>query len=286
MQLAASGGTRRWRTAGGAFWLFLAGALAAGSGCRYIALDDPADQREEPASDQVGTRLGGLEAQLVGPVAEGERGGEVIVLLHGWGATGDDLVSLAELLAHPRLSFVVPAAPLSHPRGGRMWWPLDMEKRRQQLLAGKQRDLSAELPPGLGPARAKVLALLQEVRRKFDPRVLTVAGFSQGGMLAMDVALAADPPVDRVAVLSGTLLAEPVWVPHMKRLAASKDRPAVFVSHGRRDRILPLRMAERLRDRLRAHGFSVTWFPFADGHAIPPTVIDALGDFLLRPDHG
>src|SRR5437868_14079800 len=56
-----------------------------------------------------------------------ERGGTAVVVLHGWGAPGDDLVGLARMLAsaHPRVRFFVPAAPLPEVGGGRAWWHLD-----------------------------------------------------------------------------------------------------------------------------------------------------------------
>jgi phospholipase/carboxylesterase len=222
---------------------------------------------------------GGLEVQVIGPMTEKETGGTAVVLLHGWGADGDDLIPLARELSAARVRFIVPAAPLPHPHGGRMWWALDLDRRRKLVAEGKERELAQEVPPGLPPARAKVQALLKQVRARYRPQVLVVAGFSQGGMLATDVALAGDPPVDRLASLSGTFLAEPVWRERLKQL---KRKPAALLSHGREDALLPFAASDRLRQVLADAGLDVTWVPFDGGHTIPAEVITRLRAFLGR----
>ena len=223
---------------------------------------------------------GGLEVQVIGGSSTGPTP-KVVVLLHGWGAPGDDLVPLARELARPDTRFVVPAAPLPRPGGGLAWWPLDLDRRQRALARGQ--DIAAEVPEGLPAARTRVQALLKEVRTRYRPEVLILAGFSQGGMLALDVALAADPPVDRVAVLSGTLIAENLWRGWMAR----EKKPPVFMSHGRGDPILPFVTSERLRSLLAEHGFSVTWVPFEGGHEIPEVVLERAarvpGPLTARP---
>jgi phospholipase/carboxylesterase len=106
--------------------------------------------------------------------------------------------------------------------------------------------------------------------------MLAVVGFSQGGMLALDLALAGDPAVDRVAVLSGALLADSLH--GLGRQAEHK--PAVFVAHGRFDQIVPFRAAELMHTVLPAHGHELTFQPFPGGHEIPPQVVSALDTFL------
>jgi phospholipase/carboxylesterase len=220
-------------------------------------------------------RSGGLERQVVG-MSEGQKGGRAVVLLHGWGAPGDDLVPLARELAQPETRFIVPAAPLAHPQGGRAWWHLDLAGLQRAAAEGRR--VADAVPDGLPEARAKVLALLAEVRQRYQPRSLVLAGFSQGGMLAMDVGLAAQPPVDGIAVLSGTIVAEPVWRERMAR----KDKSPVLVSHGRSDGLLPFAESERLKALLEGQGYAVTWVPFDGGHTIPPPVVAALGALIRR----
>jgi phospholipase/carboxylesterase len=212
-------------------------------------------------------------------MGDDDPGGHAVVLLHGWGAPGDDLVPLAEALARPRTRFFVPAAPLPGPGGGRAWWHLDRPDRPPHAMGDDASPAALTRP--LADARAAVTALVARIRARHRPDHLSLAGFSQGGMLALDVALSAgaDPAtaVDKVAVLSGMLLQ--ASVPGL-RAAGAAGRPALFVSHGRRDPILPFVAAELLRDLAQKHAVPLTFHPFGGAHEIPPDVVAALGRFL------
>jgi len=197
------------------------------------------------------------------------------VLLHGFGAPGDDLVALADALAVP-VRFVFPAAPIE--LGGlygdsRAWWMLDIERLIAERERGVARDRRDEIPDGLPEARAQVMAMLDQLQARFAiaPTQLVLGGFSQGAMLALDVSLHRDTPPAGLVVMSGTLIAEPVWQPRMSSLAGVP----VMLSHGRSDGLLPFGAAEILRERLIAAGAVVDWQPFSGGHEIPESVIDA-----------
>lgn len=226
-------------------------------------------------------QLGGLKVRLTGGT-DGRGGGEgpVVVLLHGWGAPGDDLVPLAQELDAPKgTRFVFPEAPLSLSMGfgdARGWWMLDLERRQREIAAGRARDLSREVPKGLAEARAMVAALLDELDRRPGPPPLVLGGFSQGAMLAGDVALHTDQPLAGLVLLSGTLLASDEWTP----LMAKRKGLRVFQSHGSADPLLPSFIAEQLRDLLVQAGLSVEWVGFRGGHEIPGIVLDKLGAFL------
>ncbi|HEX2873764.1 MAG TPA: alpha/beta fold hydrolase [Polyangiaceae bacterium] len=217
--------------------------------------------------------FGGLEVKLGGDLAEDEQGGTTVVLLHGFGAAGDDLVSLARALRQPRTRYVVPAGLLEVPggAGGRAWWML----KQRPSAYDDQQEL---LVPGeaLDAARVAVQGVVFTILERYRPQSLFIAGFSQGAMLALEVAAHRASKVDRVAVLSGALpqatsalLAKP-----------RKERPRVFVSHGRQDRVLRFAGAERLVERLKASGHDVTFQPFEGGHEIPPEVSGTLRDFF------
>jgi phospholipase/carboxylesterase len=202
------------------------------------------------------------------------------VLFHGFGAPGDDLVALAaELDAPARLVF--PEAPLS--LGGlygdsRAWWLLDLARLEDELRRGVPRDRRAEIPDGLAEVRAQVIRLIEQLAARFAvaPDRLVLGGFSQGAMLALDVALHLPAPPAGLVLMSGTLIAETAWQPRMAQLAGVP----VMLSHGRSDLLLPFSIAEVLRDRLVAAGAAVDWQPFAGGHEIPRAAIDAAGQLL------
>ncbi len=226
-------------------------------------------------------QLGGLKVRLTGGT-DGRGGGDgpVVVLLHGWGAPGDDLVPLGQEIAAPRgTRFVFPEAPLSLQMGfgdSRAWWMLDLEQRQREIAAGRARDLSRKVPEGLAEARTKVIALLDELERRLGAKPIVLGGFSQGAMLACDVALHTGKPLAGLVMLSGTLLAADEWTPLMPKRKGLK----VFQSHGSMDQLLPSFMAESLRDLLTQAGLSVEWVGFRGGHEIPGVVLEKLGGFL------
>lgn len=215
-----------------------------------------------------------LKVVSVSGMPEHERGGSAVVVLHGWGAEGTDLVPLAKALKRPGVRFFVPAAPLPEVGGGRAWWHLDGDRPvhayDDQPPAGHQPHAQ------VAASRELVLALVTRIRQQFQPGRLVVAGFSQGAMLSLDVALAARPPVDQVAMLSGVILADTLPALH----AEGSPRPTVLVTHGRSDPQLPFAGGDRAREILQRHGFPVTWLPFKGGHEIPTPVLESLRAFL------
>jgi phospholipase/carboxylesterase len=201
-------------------------------------------------------------------------------LLHGFGAPGDDLLGLATELDAP-VRFVVPAAPLE--LGGlygdaRAWWLIDLMRLEQDIRSGAVRDRRDEVPDGLPEARAHVMRLVDELQARLAVAAdqLVLGGFSQGAMLALDVALHRAAPPAGLILMSGTLLAESVWQARMASLAGVP----VVLSHGRRDGLLPFSVAELLRDRLTAAGAEVDWVSFGGAHEIPPVVYEHASQLL------
>jgi phospholipase/carboxylesterase len=224
---------------------------------------------------------GGLSVLLAGGAdREGGGDGPLVVLLHGFGAPGDDLASLWRVIDAPAATrWAFPAAPLALEGmgyGGRAWWMVDIERLMRAGERGDRDDLAREAPAGMSEAHARVVAMLDELGTQLKPSKVVLGGFSQGAMLACDVALRTERTLAGVALLSGTLVAHDEWAP----LAARRSGLAVFQSHGTEDPILPYAQAEKLRDMLRDAGVDVTWVPFRGGHAIPGTVTDGLGRWM------
>src|SRR4029077_3328220 len=213
--------------------------------------------------------IGGLRTRITGGTdGKGGGNGPVVVLLHGFGAPGDALVSLADVLNVPNgTRFVFPEGPLSlsfGPSDARAWWLIDMARIAADQAAGRARDLSQDIPKGLAPAREKMLVFLKEIEQQFggDPRKTVLGGFSQGAMLSCDVILRTTQPYAGLVQLSGTLLASQEWIPLLQRsvplfteekcipLLQNRKGLRVFQSHGTRAELLPYVGAERLRDAL------------------------------------
>lgn len=228
--------------------------------------------------------FGGLAVRLVGGT-DGSGGGDgpLVVLLHGFGAPADDLVPLADFMRLPpgtRLAF--PAAPIALElwSGARAWWMIDLARYEAVWTGGDLTPLSEDEPPGLGDARARIDAMLDELQGALavaGSRIV-LGGFSQGAMLACDVALRSDRPLGGLVLLSGTYLCRSIW---LQRMAARRDLP-VFQSHGRSDPLLPFSLADQLHGALSSAGIAVDWLPFDGGHEIPPPVLAGASAFLSR----
>lgn len=235
------------------------------------------------------TRLAGLDVTVF-QAAPGAPAAAVI-LCHGFGAPGDDLVGLGPELvrAAPALAsvrFYFPAAPLELGGFGfgdaRAWWLIDLEAiaRLQQRDEAALREFRRLEPEGMPAARKALLALVQEVANQTGLPFsrLVLGGFSQGAMLATDVTLRLEEPPAGLVILSGTLLIEDTW----RAKATGRAGLPVFQSHGSADPILAFSAAEALRDALRDAGLTVEWVPFSGGHTIGAEAFSRLSDFLTQ----
>lgn len=206
-----------------------------------------------------------------------------VVLMHGYGAPGDDLVSMAgAIAAPPGTTFLFPEAPLSLgdlmpiPIMGdaRAWWQIDVGRFERAMMAGTLDQIVDEIPDGLAKARADLSAMLEHVP---GDRVV-LGGFSQGSMLATDVMLRSERTFAGLAILSGTFIAAKEWTPRM----AARTGLKVFQSHGTEDPLLPFPIAEKLRHAMDDAGMLVSFTSFEGGHGIPPSVMRDLGTWLSK----
>ncbi len=200
----------------------------------------------------------------------GGPGPAVVVLLHGYGSRPEDFAGFAERTDLPTGTRVLlPRAPTAThpphgPEGGAMWWsfPHDFHDLRGQHL------------PGVDVARAYVSAFLDRETRPGDRVVL--GGFSQGAMLALDVAAHDPRPLAGLVVLSGSLMDEAELVPHL----ASRRGLRVRVAHGRGDDILPFSRAQDLRAALETAGLDVRFEAFDGGHEVTRDVSESTAAFV------
>ncbi len=233
-------------------------------------------------------RVANLDVVLGGgPDREGGGTGPMLVLMHGYGAPGEDLVPLSRQLAVDKsVRFAFPAAPhvlemgLPKDQAGRAWWPIDMGELQRAVMTRDFETLTGRVPAGLAEARAEVVALLDalEAEHGVARNQLVLGGFSQGAMLATDVALRADRPPAALAILSGSLIAKAEWLPLMKARASMP----VLQSHGRTDPVLSFDIAEQLRQELTRAGVTVEFVAFNGGHGIPNGAVEALSKLVAR----
>lgn len=207
----------------------------------------------------------------------GGSGPPTIVLLHGFGSSAEQWMPYSKTVTFlPSVEFLFPQGPVLMLRtdgsgAGHAWWDLQLAEHRRAGKLGV--DLRDEDPKGLERAGTLVQRLLEDLGR---PVVL--GGFSQGAMVSCHVAFTSDVPLTALVLLSGTPLNEAAWRAGMHK---RKGLP-VFMSHGAADDVLPLDLAQGLRDELVAAGLDVTFFAFDGGHQIPEEVVAGLRAFLER----
>jgi len=218
------------------------------------------------------------------PVRESREGLEVetgpkpataVIWLHGLGADGSDFVPIVPALGlSTPVRFVFPHAPLRGVtiNGGavmRAWYDvLTLEGVRQEDEAGIRE--SARRVDGL---------IAAEVARGVAPARVILAGFSQGGAMALHVGL-------RHAARLGGLLVLSAYLPlaHAARAEASpagRGTP-VFLAHGTQDPVIPLAAARAARDTLVALGCPVEYREYPIGHTVSDAEIQDLAGWLAR----
>jgi phospholipase/carboxylesterase len=200
-----------------------------------------------------------------------------VIWLHGLGADGYDFEPIVPELALPDtlpVRFVFPHAPMRPVtiNGGavmRAWYDVFN-------LEGVRREDDA----GIRASQESVEALIaREHSRGVSASRLVLAGFSQGGAIALQTGLR---HVDRLA----GIMALSTYLPLVSTLtaeasAANRDVP-IFMAHGRDDSLIAIERAAISRDLLRNAGYKVEWHEYAMEHAVCREEIDDVAGWLRR----
>jgi phospholipase/carboxylesterase len=193
-----------------------------------------------------------LAATLTGPrfgPAKGGKPKQLVVLLHGWGADGNDLIGLAPALAPvlPEAEFLSPDAPFPCDAGfGRQWFSLG------------DRDPSGDMSDAVMTARLGAVAPMIDAfidqaleHRGLAPDKLALVGFSQGTMAALYVGLRRARPPAGILGYSGHLVSGAVLT------KAAGAKPEILLVHGEDDEILPVAASRYAEQMLKKQGFTV-----------------------------
>ncbi|MBW4474365.1 MAG: alpha/beta hydrolase [Stenomitos rutilans HA7619-LM2] len=216
------------------------------------------------------------------PPATGNPPQGLIVILHGWGASAQDVLSLASLIDLPNDQLVFPDAPFAHPyaAGGRMWYDFPSHFSFQSTPEFRVGEASPmENREDLSTSRQRLTDFLKALEASTGvPLSQTIlGGFSQGGAMTLDVGLGL--PLAGLMVLSGYLHA-PIAPPQ-------NPIPPVLMVHGTQDLVVPLAAAQQARSSLERLGAKVQYQEFEMGHEIPLIVLKKIQSFVeeLLPDN-
>ena len=217
-------------------------------------------------------RLDALEIEI--GAAAGGTVDASIIWLHGLGADGHDFEPIVPELPLPpglRARFVFPHAPVQAVTinfGHVMpaWYDVYGDGR--------------EDAEGIRASQQRIEALIAgERERGVAPRRIVLAGFSQGGAIALQTGLRHPERLAGILALSTYLpLAETVAA---EASPANRDVP-IFMAHGTEDPVIPLRRAAISRDALRKLGYQVEWHEYPMPHAVCPEEIADVGAWLGR----
>lgn len=203
----------------------------------------------------------------------------LVVLCHGTFETGARLAESVGLLglSPSRLqcsaTFVFPDAPV-YGTSTRVWWIPDYS----DFIEDNQRGMRSHCPEDLPASRERIIAITEAIMKQTDlpaSRVV-LGGFSQGAMLATDVALHLNPAPAGLCIWSGCLMHETEW----RKRAATQQHFRVFQSHGNDETIVPFADAVALRDLLGGVGFDVEFLAHDYDHTIPRESVDGLVGLL------
>jgi phospholipase/carboxylesterase len=225
----------------------------------------------------------GMDANALLETVEHETGPApewTVLWLHGLGADGHDFAPIVpELLrpGWPALRFVFPHAPMravTINNGMRMRAWYDIRNFSADELAGGDRADST----GVFESIVQVEALVtREADRGVPPQRVILAGFSQGGAIALAAGLRRATPLAGVVALSTYLPMAPQA--HEDLHPRATEQP-VFMAHGDQDPVVPYVAGERSADVLRGLGFELDWHRYQMGHAVCAEEIRDLGGWL------
>jgi phospholipase/carboxylesterase len=205
-----------------------------------------------------------------------------VLWLHGLGADGHDFAPIVPELVRPgwpALRFVFPHAPMravTINNGMRMRAWYDIRNFSADELAGGDRADS----DGVLESVVQVEALIaREVARGVPPGRILLAGFSQGGAIALSAGLRRVQPLAGIVALSTYLPMAPQATQFLQHAALQQP---VFMAHGSADPVVPTRAGERGAEVLRSLGFELEWHAYPMGHSVCAEEIGDLGDWLER----
>jgi len=200
-----------------------------------------------------------------------------VILLHGLGADGHDFESLVpelKLSDAPAVRWVFPHAPIRPVtvNGGarmRAWYDIvALDRRSVQDEAGIRES-----------ARSASALIARERERGIAAERIVLAGFSQGGAIALFAGLRESERLAGILALS-------TYLPLADRLEA-EAHPAnaavpIFMAHGTFDPLIALPLAQGSRDLLAARGHDVEWRTYAMPHSLCAEEVADIRTFLLR----
>ena len=201
-----------------------------------------------------------------------------VIWMHGLGADGWDFVPIVREIPLPEdlaLRFIFPHAPvrpvtINNGMEMRAWYDIammnDISRQPDERSIRESQGMVEEL-------------ITRESQRGIDPDHIVLAGFSQGGAIALFAGLRHPQRLAGLVALSTYLVGPDLLA--VEASAANRDVP-VFMAHGTRDPMVQYPWGVASRDTLASAGWSVEWHEYPMEHSAVLEEIVAAGDFIRR----
>ena len=198
-----------------------------------------------------------------------------IIWLHGLGADGNDFAPIVnELTLNNPIRFIFPHAPtMPVTINNGMVMPAWYDIAAAQL--DHQQD-----EVGTKKSQASIVALIErEIERGIKSENIILAGFSQGGAIALHTALRYDKPLAGIMGLSTYLpLADSV----ANEVHDANSKTPIMLAHGKHDPIIPFNLAEKTQAHLNQLGYTTELHPYEMEHSVCPEEIAQISNWISQ----
>lgn len=195
-----------------------------------------------------------------------------VIWMHGLGADGNDFVPVVEMLDLPHIRFILPHAPYRNVTRNNGY-----EMRAWYDIYGLT-PISREDATGINESQLAIEALIAlEIKRGVPANRIVLAGFSQGGAIALHTALRYPQALAGVLALS-------TYLPLNSLLAAQKStanqQTPIFMAHGVDDAIITMETCKASLAILQAQSYRVDWHEYPMAHSVCMEEIGDIQQFL------
>ena len=186
----------------------------------------------------------------------------IVIMMHGYGASMHDLVSIAQAINDKDYIYIFPNAPIEMNVGfyqkGYAWFPIETADYIE----------SSEL----------LEETIEQIIKSYKYNKIYIGGFSQGGMMALHAGLFSNRDYSGTIILSSKIIDDK----STKIGINNPDNTKIFISHGRFDSIIDIEEGRRIKQTLQKQGFDLFYKEYDIGHEISTDVIEDLSNWLEK----
>jgi len=207
----------------------------------------------------------------------GENPTHSIIWLHGLGADGHDFEAIVPELSLPASAsyrFLFPHAPFQR-----------ITVNKGQVMRGWYDIRSTDIDrqedfEGINDSTIALMSLIEdEIKRGIPAENIVIAGFSQGGAIALNTGLRYHTKLAGIMALSTYLPSHEAYPENAHD--ENKNIP-IFMAHGKVDEVIAFEIGEKSRAKLESMGYPVEWHEYNIGHGVGPDELDAISVWLQK----